>query len=61
LNIGNHQILGKRVALKNSMLICGKYKDQGQLKIKVFKVLKHKIVFTSRPTPILTNEKNNTN
>jgi hypothetical protein len=53
--------MGKRITLKNSMLICGKFKEQGQQKIKVLKIIKDKIVFLSRPTPILTNEKNEKN
>jgi hypothetical protein len=65
LNIGNHQIMGKRIKLKNNIIICEKYKDKGEIKIKIMKVIKDKILFNSRPTPILTdgiiNKKNNVN
>lgn len=58
MNIGNHQILGKRIQLKNNILVCQKFKEQGQVKIKILKIIKEKILFNSRPTPILTNGNN---
>ena len=37
------------------MMICEKIKDQGQMKLKIMKIVKEKLLFNSRPTPILTN------
>ena len=58
LNIGNHQILGKKIKLKNNILICESIKEHGHIKIKVHKIIKEKILFNSRPTPILNSANN---
>jgi hypothetical protein len=39
------------------MLVCERIKEDGQMKVKVVKIIKEKILFNSRPTPILTAQK----
>ncbi len=61
MNIGNHQILGKKTKLKNPILVCQKvissntidHKSTSENKIKIVKIITDKIFFNSRPTPIL--------
>lgn len=59
MNIGNHQITGKRIPLKNHILVCEKINDKGVRSLRVSKIIKEKILFNSRPTPILTAQPNN--
>ena len=62
LNIGNHQILGKKVKLKNPFLLCRKSKRDSieitgnENKITILQVIEYKIIFNSRPTPLLAGK-----
>ena len=53
--------MGKRINLKNNILVCEKIKDEGQVKIRIMKIIKEKILFNSRPTPILMSNNNKNN
>ena len=58
LNIGNHQIIGKKTKLKNPFLLCHKCKRENEGvdnkdKIQIMQVIEYKILFNSRPTPLL--------
>jgi hypothetical protein len=56
LIIGNHHIMGKKIDLKNPILICKKEKVLGgNFEMKIEKIIKSKILFNSRPTPIIVN------
>jgi hypothetical protein len=56
MHIGNHQINGKKVNLKNPIMLCKKFKDNGISKMKIVNIIKSKIYFSSRPTPIISKE-----
>jgi hypothetical protein len=55
--IGNHHILGERENLKNPILVCKKEKnyDNSITEVKIEKIIKSKIIFKSRPTPVINN------
>ena len=58
LNIGNHQIIGKKIKLKNPFLLCHKCKKEENIvdnkdKITILQIIEYKILFNSRPTPLL--------
>ena len=58
LTIGNHILEGKKVTLKDPYIICSKYHKNGDDKkhfdtVKIRKIIKTKINFNLRPTPIL--------
>ena len=55
--IGNHHILGERENLKNPILVCKKEKNaqNSNVEVKIEKVIKSKIIFKSRPTPVINN------
>lgn len=56
LTIGNHIIVGKKSALKNPFILCSKcQKNAKENKIKILNIIKTKISFNLRPTPILFN------
>lgn len=70
--IGNHQLIGKKVDLKNPIIVCQKERlafnenndqevclDANNTNIKVLKIIKSKIIFNSRPTPIQVININN--
>ena len=58
LTIGNHILVGRKSTLKNPFLLCSKChkgdKDNDN-KIKIVNIIKNKISFNLRPTPILSN------
>ncbi len=60
LTIGNHIIVGKKSALKNPFILCSKCHkndtENNNNKIKILNIIKNKISFNLRPTPILFNE-----
>ena len=59
LTIGNHILVGKKSALKNPFILCSKcHKNVNEKdnKIKILNIIKNKISFNLRPTPILFNE-----
>ena len=59
LTIGNHILVGKKSALKNPFILCSKcHKNENEKdnKIKILNIIKNKISFNLRPTPILFNE-----
>ena len=57
LTIGNHILVGKKAALKNPFILCSKcHKNEKDNKIKILNIIKNKISFNLRPTPILFNE-----
>ena len=56
--IGNHILVGKKVALKNPFILCSKCQktsNEKENKIKIVNIIKNKISFNLRPTPILFN------
>lgn len=57
LTIGNHILTGKRSKLKDPFLLCSKVKKNSnkeeENKIHIINVIKEKICFNLRPTPIL--------
>ena len=58
LTIGNHILVGKKSELKNPFILCSKCKkseDERENKIKIVNIIKNKISFNLRPTPILFN------
>ena len=56
LTIGNHILVGKKSALKNPFILCSKcHKNEKENKIKILNIIKNKISFNLRPTPILIN------
>lgn len=55
LNIGNHQISGRVVKLKHPILLCKKPTNPNEHTITIIEVIKSKIHFTSRPTPLLNS------
>jgi len=54
-NIGNHQLIGKKIKLKNPILLCKKrIKDNNNKNnITILKIIEYKILFNTRPIPIL--------
>lgn len=54
LTIGNHILVGKKSELKNPFILCSKC-HQNDNKIKILNIIKNKISFNLRPTPILLN------
>jgi hypothetical protein len=56
LTIGNHILVGKKMELKNPFILCSKcHKNEKDNKIKILNIIKNKISFNLRPTPILSN------
>ena len=56
LTIGNHILVGKKSAMKNPFILCSKcHKGDNEDKIKILNIIKNKISFNLRPTPILLN------
>ena len=58
LTIGNHILVGKKSTLKNPFILCSKCKksnNENENKIKILNIIKKKIIFNLRPTPILLN------
>ena len=56
LTIGNHILVGKKSVLKNPYILCSKCKrsdNEKENKIKIINIIKNKIMFNLRPTPIL--------
>ena len=57
IGIGNHQISGKKVKLKNPFFLCHKSKrgteDNPENKIQILQIIEYKILFNKRPTPLL--------
>ena len=58
LTIGNHILVGRKIALKKPFILCSKCKrsdNENENKIKIVNIIKNKISFNLRPTPILLN------
>ena len=56
LTIGNHILVGKKSELKHPLILCSKcHKNEKDNKIKILNIIKNKISFNLRPTPILSN------
>ena len=58
LKIGNHILVGKKSTLKNPFILCSKChknENENENKIKILNIIKTKISFNLRPTPILFN------
>ena len=58
LTIGNHILVGRKVEIKNPFILCSKCKksnNENENKIKIINIIKKKIIFNLRPTPILLN------
>jgi len=49
--------LGERENLKNPILVCKKVKalSTQNVEVKIEKIIKSKIIFKSRPTPVINN------
>jgi hypothetical protein len=59
-NIGNHQIIGKKVKLKNPFLLCHKLNKQlNSNTIEILTIIEYKIIFNTRPIPMLEEIKKN--
>ena len=59
LTIGNHIIVGKKSALKNPFILCSKCQksdNENNNKVKILNIIRNKISFNLRPTPILLDE-----
>ena len=51
--IGNHILKGKRIELKVPFCVCKKCpKNKGENEVKIIKIIKSKILFNLRPTPV---------
>ena len=47
--------MGKKIDLKNPILVCKKEKIMGgNVEVVIEKIIKSKILFNSRPTPVIT-------
>ena len=58
LTIGNHILVGRKTSLKKPFILCSKCKksdNENENKIKIVNIIKNKISFNLRPTPILLN------
>ena len=58
LTIGNHILVGKKTPIKNPFILCSKCHksdNENENKIKILNIIKNKISFNLRPTPILLN------
>ena len=59
-NIGNHQIIGKKIKLKNPFLLCQKVNKELKLDtIQILTIIEYKIMFNTRPIPMLEEIKKN--
>ena len=59
-NIGNHQITGKKIKLKNPFLLCQKVNQELEMNsIQILTIIESKIIFNSRPIPMLEELKKN--
>ena len=59
LTIGNHILVGKKTPIKNPFILCSKCHksdNENENKIKILNIIKNKISFNLRPTPILLND-----
>jgi hypothetical protein len=54
-NIGNHQLIGKKIKLKNPILLCKKgiKNPNNNNNISILKIIEYKILFNTRPIPML--------